>query len=102
MSKNVLRMTMLYDFFGNLLSEKQREYFDLYHNEDLSLAEIALKVGISRQGVLDVIRRAERNLVDIENKTGVIEKWFETRSELEIIGKYGAEIHTVVKDYFHL
>jgi len=93
---------MLFDFFGNLLSEKQQEYFDLYHNEDLSLAEIALKVGISRQGVLDVIRRAERNLIDIENKTGVIAKWFETRSELEIIEKYGAEIHTVVKDYFHL
>jgi len=93
---------MLFDFFGNLLSEKQQEYFDLYHNEDLSLAEIALKVGISRQGVLDVIRRAERNLVDIENKTGVIAKWFEARGELENVEKYGIEIHTVVKDYFHL
>ena len=96
------RISYLLDFYGNILTDKQRDAVDMYYNEDLSLAEIALKVGISRQGVLDVIRRAERNLVDIENKTGVIEKWFETRSELEIIGKYGAEIHTVVKDYFHL
>ena len=54
----VLR-TMLFDFYGELLTEKQREYFDLHYNEDLSLAEIAALTGISRQGVWDIIRRAE-------------------------------------------
>ena len=52
----VLR-TMLFDFYGELLTEKQREYFDLHYNEDLSLAEIAALTGISRQGVWDIIRR---------------------------------------------
>ena len=61
----VLR-TMLFDFYGELLTEKQREYFDLHYNEDLSLAEIAALTGISRQGVWDIIRRAEATLRDIE------------------------------------
>ena len=51
MDDNKLRHTMLFDFFGELLSDKQREYFDLYHNEDYSLSEIAEKANISRQGV---------------------------------------------------
>ena len=102
MRRSTLRMTMLYDFFGELLSDKQRDYFDMYHNEDLSLAEIADKVGISRQGVLYTIRRAERNLLDLENKTGIIDKWFETRNELEVIEKGGETVHTVVKNYFQL
>jgi len=96
---------MLYDFFGDLLTEKQREYFDLYHNEDLSLAEIADKAGISRQGVLDIVKRAEKNLLDIESKTGIISKWLDTRNELETSIKEGgnhSSMVSVVKDYFQL
>ena len=52
------RMTLLFDFYGELLTERQKEFFDLYYNEDLSLAEIAENSGISRQGVRDVIVRA--------------------------------------------
>ena len=83
MNDETLLMTMLFDFFGDLLTEKQREYFDLYHNEDLSLSEIAEKAGISRQGVYDIITRAEKTLVEIEEKTGVVRRWNETRAELE-------------------
>ena len=83
MDDKTLNMTMLFDFFGDLLTEKQREYFDLYHNEDLSLAEIAEKGGISRQGVHDIIARAEKTLLDIERKTGVVERWRKTRCVLE-------------------
>jgi Uncharacterized protein conserved in bacteria len=53
------RMTMLYDFYGELLTDRQKEFFDLYYNDDLSLSEIAENAGISRQGVRDVIVRAE-------------------------------------------
>ena len=53
------RMAMLYDFYGDLLTDRQKEFYDLYYNEDLSLAEIAENYGISRQGVRDVIVRAE-------------------------------------------
>ena len=54
--------TMLFDFYGELLTDKQREYFDLHYNEDLSLAEIAESEGITRQGVWDIIRRGEDTL----------------------------------------
>ena len=67
--ETVLR-TMLFDFYGELLTEKQREYFDLHYNADLSLAEIAESSGISRQGVWDIIRRAEATLRETERKTG--------------------------------
>ena len=83
MDDETLRMTMLFDFFGDLLTEKQREYFDLYHNEDLTLSEIAEKAGITRQGVYDIIIRAEKYLMEIERKTGVIRKWRETNAVLE-------------------
>jgi len=83
MDDETLQMTMLFDFFGDLLTEKQREYFDLYHNEDLSLSEIAEKAGISRQGVHDIITRAEGLLVETEQKTGVVQRWIDTRNGLE-------------------
>jgi predicted DNA-binding protein YlxM (UPF0122 family) len=73
---------MLFDFFGDLLTEKQRDYFDLYHNEDFSLSEIAEKTGITRQGVHDIITRAEKSLLEMEHKTGVVKRWKETRNEL--------------------
>ena len=58
--------TMLFDFYGDLLTDKQREYYDLHYNQDLSLAEIAASSGISRQGVWDNIRRADRdNAIDL-------------------------------------
>ncbi len=64
--------TMLFDFYGDLLTEKQREYYDLYYNEDLSLSEIAENVGITRQGVHDIVARAESSLLETERKTGLI------------------------------
>jgi len=76
-------ITMLYDFFGDLLTAKQRDYFDLYHNEDLSLSEIAERTGISRQGVYDIITRAEKTLVEIESKTNIVARWRNARTELE-------------------
>ena len=83
MDDDTLLMTMLFDFFGDLLTEKQHEYFDLYHNEDLSLSEIAEKAGITRQGVFDIITRAEKSLMEIEQKTGVVQRWSATHTELD-------------------
>ena len=80
----VLR-TMLFDFYGELLTEKQREYFDLHYNEDLSLAEIAALTGISRQGVWDIIRRAEATLRDIEAKTGLGARFRARREALSCV-----------------
>ena len=83
MSDKTLQMTMLFDFFGDLLTDKQREYFDLYYNEDLSLSEIADNVGITRQGVRDTIVKAENALIEYEDKTGIVARFTERSSEIE-------------------
>ena len=71
--------TMLFDFYGELLTDKQREYFDLHYNEDLSLSEIAESEGISRQGVWDIIRRAEVGLRRFESRTGLVRRFADQR-----------------------
>lgn len=75
--------SMLFDFYGELLTDKQREYFDLRYNEDLSLGEIAEQSGISRQGVWDIIRRAEAAMTDIEEKTGLIRRFLERNAQID-------------------
>ena len=70
--EEALFRTMLFDSYGELLTEKQREYFDLHYNEDLSLAEIAQSEGVSRQSVWDIIRRAEETMRRFEEKTGLV------------------------------
>ena len=70
-----LEMSLLFDFYGETLTEKQRELFDLYYNEDLSLAEIAEHAGITRQGVRDSIKRAEHTLRDMEDRLGLVARY---------------------------
>ena len=60
---------------GDMLTDRQKEFYDLYYNEDLSLAEIAENYGITRQGVRDVIVRAEAILTELEDKTGIIKRF---------------------------
>ena len=67
MPKN-LEYSILLDCYGELLTEKQRETLDYYYNEDLSLSEISEIVGISRQGVMDIIKRSEQQLNAFEQK----------------------------------
>ena len=78
-----LMQSMLLDFYGELLTDKQRECYDLHVNEDLSLSEIAEQAGISRQGVWDNIRRAESSLRQMEEKTGLIRRFQQIRQGLE-------------------
>ena len=65
MKNQAYRMAMLYDFYGDVLTDRQKEFYDLYYNEDLSLGEIAENYGITRQGVRDVIVRAEAALTEL-------------------------------------
>lgn len=76
-------MAMLYDFYGDVLTDRQKEFYDLYYNEDLSLGEIAENYGITRQGVRDVIVRAEAILTELEDKTGLIKRFHTMHSQLE-------------------
>ena len=87
MKNQAYRMAMLFDFYGDLLTERQREFYDLYYNEDLSLAEIAENYGISRQGVRDVIVRAEAAMTEIEDKTHIIRRFQQSRPAIAAIGQ---------------
>lgn len=79
------KMTMLFDFYGNILTEKQQCYFDLYYNQDFSLGEIAEQEGISRQGVHDAINRAEALLQQMEDATGCLRRLQNLRAALQEI-----------------
>jgi hypothetical protein len=95
MKNQTYRMTMLFDFYGELLTDRQKEFFDLYYNEDLSLAEIAENAGISRQGVRDVIVRAESAMQEVEDKTGIIRRFEAQRPHLDAIEAAAAEVKTI-------
>lgn len=94
MKQNALAMALLFDYYGEVLSEKQRTCFDLYYNQDYSLAEIAEEVGISRQGVHDSITRAEASLRKMEEKTGFIAKEERLQSALAVIDRCTAQLLT--------
>ena len=91
MSEKNMRYCLLLDFYGEVLSENQREMMDLYYNEDFSLSEIADEIGITRQGVRDAVRRAEESLDTLEEKLGLIARFDRLRSQR-------AEIRTLLCD----
>ena len=71
---DALQMTLLFDYYGELLTQRQRMCFDLRHNQDLSLGEIAEELQVSRQGVHDNLSRAEALLINMEEKTGCVRR----------------------------
>ena len=95
MKNQTYRMTMLFDFYGEVLTLRQKEFFDLYYNEDLSLAEIAENYGISRQGVRDVIVRAEAIMTDLEDKTGLMKRFMLMQQQVQAILDAAEKIQTV-------
>ena len=70
-----IETSLLFDFYGQLLSEKKRKASQLYFNEDLSLSEVAEHMGITRQGAGDLIRRSQTELYDFENKLGIYSRF---------------------------
>lgn len=84
MAKN-LEISYLLDFYGEMLTNKQKDFLDYYYNEDLSLSEIAENEGITRQGVRDSIKRAESQLFDMESKLRLGERFTELRRGLDDI-----------------
>lgn len=67
-------LILLYDYYGDLLTERQKECFELRYNQDLSLGEIGQELGISRQGVFDNLSRTEALLKNMEQKTGCVRR----------------------------
>ena len=70
-----LNIGYLLDFYGELLSDRKRSVMDMYYNEDLSLAEIASEIGISRQGARDIIKKSKEELAFYEEKLGLAERF---------------------------
>ena len=96
MKNQAYRMTMLFDFYGDILTERQKEFYDLYYNEDLSLGEIAENYGITRQGVRDVIVRAEAILTELEDKTGLIKRFHTMQQQLQQVRDDAAKLHEMI------
>ena len=80
-----LKITFLLDFYGDMLTEKQREVVEAYYNEDLSLAEIAEDRDITRLGVRDAIKRAEQQLMEMEDRLGLAKRFKEVQDALTVI-----------------
>lgn len=93
MEKNV-EISLLLDFYGELLSEKQRAAAEMYYDDDLSLSEISEYVGISRQGVRDSIKRSEAALFDMERKLGLAAKFKSMNEGLKRIKENAEKIGT--------
>ncbi len=74
MSEKKLFISELYDYYGELLTEKQKYAVEMYYNDDLSLSEIAESIGITRQGVRDQLKHAEEFLISCEEKLGFAKK----------------------------
>ena len=82
MAKN-LEIYYLLDFYGDVLTDKQREAMEEYYNADLSLAEIAEGLGITRQGVRDAVKRGEATLVELEEKIGAAGRYRALADQLD-------------------
>lgn len=97
MARDYYEMSMLLDFYGDALTEKQRHMFDCYYNDDLSLSEIAENECITRQGVRDVIVRAENIMKKLEERTGSIRRYLAYNPAMEIILSASDDIERLAK-----
>lgn len=78
----ILEQALLYDFYGELLNEHQKEIYEQFVLEDLSLGEIAREAGISRQGVHDLVKRCSQALRSYEEKLHLVEKFMSVKEKV--------------------
>lgn len=83
----ILEQTLLYDFYGELLTDHQKEIYEQFVLEDLSLSEIAEQAGISRQGVHDLVKRCQKTLEGYEAKLHLVGKFLSVREKVDQIGE---------------
>ncbi|MGE5673455.1 MAG: putative DNA-binding protein [Mycobacterium leprae] len=94
--KDLRQMSLLLDFYGPLLTQRQQELMQAYFLEDLSLAEIADQDGVSRQAVHDLIKRAEALLLEYEEKLRCVREYEERQVKLTSLGEALARGDTVL------
>jgi predicted DNA-binding protein YlxM (UPF0122 family) len=81
----ILRLTLLYDFYGALLTEKQKEIFEMYHLNDLSMQEIGEQFDISRQAVNDLLKRTEKILTGYEEKLNLVAEYLINKEKIDLM-----------------
>lgn len=91
MDKN-LQITILMDFYGQLLTKKQLDALDYYYNEDLSLSEIGEILGISRQGAHDFIKRGEKQLNEYEDALNLVKRFNDAKEKVQSIKSFAEGI----------
>ena len=82
---NVLRTALLYDFYSELLTEKQQQVFELYYFNDLSLNEIAEEMEVTAQAVSDLLKRTAKHLENYEEKLNLVDKGLEVQKSIEAL-----------------
>lgn len=87
----IVQLSILYDFYGELLTDHKKQIFEDYVLNDLSLSEIAALKGISRQGVYDVVKRCSQELRDYEDKLGLVKKFKSVKEKLNRIKEIASE-----------
>lgn len=90
--REVYELSLLFDFYGELLGEHKKQIFEDYVLNDYSLAEVAGEAGISRQGVHDIIKRCTRSLKEYEEKLHLVEKFEQTKKLVGDIKEISEEI----------
>ena len=89
---SLLQISLLFDFYGELLTEKQKNIYCMYYDDDLSLSEIALELDISRQAVRDQLKRTEKILKEYEEKLNLVEKFLIHKEAVSKIKKIAEDI----------
>lgn len=87
----IVEQSMLYDFYGELLTEHQRRIYEDVVFNDMSPSEIAREEGISRQGVHDLIKRCDKILREYEEKLHLVRKFMNTKKDVELIKKHSGD-----------
>ena len=90
--EKIFEQALLYDFYGELLNDHQKEIYEDYVLDNLSLSEIAEEHGISRQGVHDLIKRADKALNQYENKLGLIRKFVNIKEKVNQINEISVKM----------
>jgi uncharacterized protein len=96
--EKLVEIGILFDFYGKLLSNKQYLVIDFYYIHDLSLVEIGVEIDVTRQGVFDILKRAEKKLYSYEEKLKLVEKFYSSNSYIEDIKNISKEILKKLED----
>ena len=96
--EKIFEQVLLYDFYGELLTEHQRSTLELYLMEDLSLGEIGEQLGITRQGVRDAIVRGEAALRKAEENAGIVARYLTFRERMEEVRRLAQGQETLLRE----